>query len=229
MIIRNKIHVVILMFLLRLLDTICSSVEYESLTFESITTSMRRETLDLPSSNFSQFRNTAVVGDDVDDDDASEAPTDAPTVLEVVPSPTSRPTPEPTRKTTRSPTHSPTMKPTAFPTASPTAEDWKNKVQDEEEEILKIVGNKTAEILAGILVFSGFIGMVITAYCTMNFPDGICASCCQLIFSLAKLLSKIICLPCDLIRYRGYTSSEAADRSMFLERAEGHTSDLELI
>jgi hypothetical protein len=157
----------------------------------------------------------------VDDDD--DIVTISPSVASTI-HPTNHPTAVPIP-----PTSSPTKKRTHFPTTSPTVEDWQEKIKDEEEQVIQIVQNQTAEILAGILAFSGLMGMILTAYMILNYPDGICTSCCQLAIRCIQLIRKLFCLPCDLIRYRGYTSSEAADRSMFLEKAVEHTSDLELV
>lgn len=158
------------------------------------------------------------VGDD-DDDSETISPSVASTIH-----PSNHPTAVPIPPTT-----SPTQKITDFPTSSPTVEDWQEKIKDEEEQVIQIVQNQTAEVLAGILAFSGLMGMILTAYMILNYPDGICTSCCQLAIRCIQLIRKIFCLPCDLVRYRGYTSSEAADRSMFLEKAVEHTSDLELV
>jgi hypothetical protein len=127
---------------------------------------------------------------------------------------------------TLSPTH---RHNTPSPTYPPTVEDWHDKIKDEKEQVVQIVQNKTADILAGIIAFSGLMGMILTAYMILNYPDGLCTSCCQLAIRFIQLIRKLFCLPCDLVRYRGYISSEAADRSMFLERAVEHTSDLELV
>lgn len=158
--------------------------------------------------------------DDTDDDDTVSVLTNAPseqTPIIVTPVPTAAPI-----VFTSSPTKSRS-------TNSPTVEDWHDKIKNEEEQVAQIVQNQTAEILAGIIAFSGLMGMILTAYMILNYPDGICTSCCQLAIRLIQLIRKLFCLPCDLIRYRGYTSSEAADRSTFLERAVEHTSDLELV
>ena len=174
----------------------------------------------------------AVLDDDdaVDDDAADDDAADDDDSVSVL---TNAPSEQSPIVVTRVPTAAPivsTSPPTkSRSTNSPTVEDWHDKIKNEEEEVVQIVQNQTAEILAGIIAFSGLMGMILTAYMILNYPDGICTSCCQLAIRLIQLIRKLVCLPCDLIRYRGYTSSEAADRSMFLERAVEHTSDLELV
>ena len=183
--------------------------------------STAREGEEIQSKREHRFLSIAPVDDDDDDDD--DIVTISPSVASTI-HPTNHPTAVPIP-----PTSSPTKKRTHFPTTSPTVEDWQEKIKDEEEQVIQIVQNQTAEILAGILAFSGLMGMILTAYMILNYPDGICTSCCQLAIRCIQLIRTLFCLPCDLIRYRGYTSSEAADRSMFLEKAVEHTSDLELV
>eukprot|EP01083_Nonionella_stella_P237329 832681_1 len=136
----------------------------------------------------------------------------------------------PTRAPHRSPTTYPTKSPTSQPTTSPTTMSWGEKIAAEKQEIRDIATNNTADVMAGVIAFLGIVGMLITAWQLFENPDGLCASCCRLSLKVSAFLLKIMCLPCKLCcgRYSGYTTSDPKNRTVFLEKAEEYTNDLEL-
>lgn len=170
--------------------------------------------------------------------DSSPAPSvqmttgDNPLTLEPTVSPMKTLTPS---RTTSSPTEdkSPmpsvpiTPNPTKSPTMAPTTESWSEKVKDEQEKLKELANDRTAEVLAGILAFLGISGMLFTAYQFMEYPDGLCVSCCRLSLKVVTFLLKILCLPCRICfgRYTGYTGSDPRNRTVFVEE---YTNDLEL-
>uniref|UniRef100_A0A7S3QBI5 Uncharacterized protein n=1 Tax=Chaetoceros debilis TaxID=122233 RepID=A0A7S3QBI5_9STRA len=158
------------------------------------------------------------------------SPTKSPRTNAPQRSPTRTPHASPTRTPHGSPTIYPTKSPTPQPTTSPTTMSWGEKIVAEEQEIKDIATNNTADVMAGVIAFFGIVGMLLTAWQLFENPDGLCASCCRLSLKISAFLLKIMCVPCKLCfgRYSGYTGSDPNNRTVFLEKAELYTNDLEL-
>mmetsp|Transcript_3181 Transcript_3181/g.4359 ORF Transcript_3181/g.4359 Transcript_3181/m.4359 type:complete len:169 (+) Transcript_3181:38-544(+) len=51
----------------------------------------------------------------------------------------------------------------------------------------------------GWMAVLGVVGMIYTAYCIDSYPDGICASFCRLMVSMAACICKVVCFPCRMM------------------------------
>jgi hypothetical protein len=122
-------------------------------------------------------------------------------------------------------------------TQSPTIDmDFMEKekiiAEEEEQEIMNIIENTTAEVIAGIFAFLSIAFMLFTAAQLLENPNGLCASCCRLTLKTVRLFVKFFCcIPLSFLcgtKYDEYTPSDPLDKSTFLE-AEEYTKDLEPI
>ena len=51
----------------------------------------------------------------------------------------------------------------------------------------------------GWMAVLGVVGIIYTAYCIDSYPDGICASFCRLMVSMAACICKVVCFPCRMM------------------------------
>jgi hypothetical protein len=184
---------------------------------ENMTSSPTFQPTPNPTSKTTESKN-----DDNPESNTSIAPTPSPTKTKSINQP---PSPNPTYTITS--TTSPSTPPTQY---IPFFEREKNKAKEEEEQIIQLIHDPTADILATIFALSAIIGMLYTAQQIFEHPDGLCASCCRLSLTVTSLCIRLLCVPCTLIcgyRYKGYTGSDPNNKAVFLQ-AEEYTNELEL-
>jgi len=137
--------------------------------------------------------------------ETSEVPTRTPSIAPAVteaPSITPAVTEAPsiTAAVTEAPSETPKFRPTkpSYPTHT------KSPVTSSSEDIYDgYIAESTVETYIahaiGWMAVLGVVGMIYTAYCIDSYPDGICASFCRLMVSMAACICKVVCFPCRMM------------------------------
>jgi len=143
--------------------------------------------------------------------DVSSTPTivtDVPTMTPIIATDES---PAPTIATDESPTPTiadvspaPSVTPKLRPTKPSYPTHTKSPVTSSSEDIYDgYIAESTVESYIahaiGWMAVLGVVGMIYTAYCIDSYPDGICASFCRLMVSMAACICKVVCFPCRMM------------------------------
>lgn len=86
--------------------------------------------------------------------------------------------------------------------------------------------DKNIQVIAGILVGSFMVMMLVTAHLVMQYPDGLCAGCCRLTNKIICCFTRTLCLPCRAICCKG--SEQSQGRRTHAPMRTPFPTDLEL-
>lgn len=86
--------------------------------------------------------------------------------------------------------------------------------------------DKNLQIVAGTLLASFIVAMLISAHLVMQYPDGLCAGFCRLTLKVICCFARTLCLPCRAICCKG--SEQAQNRRSHAPMRTPFPTDLEL-